>query len=114
MPRPLFKIQCELFIRPHPFYQDWAWLHSQTTPILSSLGVAFCSRLGVASYTDQALTRLRSYFLRSKKGGASLLSDLAPSFELGVALPICQPNPHFLLRKRAWLSLIIDHAPFFL
>jgi len=80
MPRPFFKIRCELIQRPHPFCQYWAWLQSQTAPILSSLGVAFCSRLGVASYTDQAPTHLRSYFLRSKKGGASLLSDLARSF----------------------------------
>jgi len=80
MPRPFFKIRCELIQRPQTFCQAWEWLHLQTTPLLSSLGVTSFSRLGVASYTDQAPTHLRSYFLRSKKGGASLLSDLARSF----------------------------------
>jgi len=109
MPRPFFKIRCELIQRPQTFCQAWEWLHLQTTPLLSSLGVTSFSRLGVASYTDQAPTHLRSYFLRNKKGGASLLSDLALSFKLGVASPTCLPHHNFLLPKRG--VALLNHKP---
>ena len=109
IPRPFFKFGRGFIHIPCLFGKMWVWLHLQTTPPFSSLGVAsFTYHAFLVSYGRGFLNRPRprgfTFLLPCpfiKLGHVSIYLLTTPIFQvwLGVAYPT------------HWLYLISDHTP---